>query len=291
MKKKLFSLAFISVLTSCFSQEIIQLPYTPPQNLNWVGGEKNYFSEDWQTQVVTNVAVPTMEVFRPTEADNNGTAVIVAPGGALYGLSINSEGNEVAKWLNKKGITAFVLKYRLVPTGKDGVKEAGEAGDKIYEKVAPILPLAVEDGLKAMEEVRTNAALYRINPNKIGFMGFSAGGAVTMGVTFKYTKENRPDFIVPVYAWMSVVGQYEVPQDAPPAFIVCASDDPLQLAPPSVDLYSKWLQAGKTAELHMYAKGGHGFGMKTQNLPSDTWIERFYEWSVSEGITVPKGGM
>lgn len=286
----LFLICF-SITTLIHSQEIIQLPYTPSSTVVWQGGEKNYFSDIWQTQVVTNVSVPTMEVFRPNEADNNGTAVIVAPGGGLYGLSINSEGNDVAKWLNKKGITAFVLKYRLVPTGEDGVKEAGEAGSKIYENVAPILPLAIQDGLKAIEEVRNNATLYRIDPSKIGFMGFSAGGAVTAGVTFNYSRENRPDFIVPVYPWMPVVGNYEVPEDAPPALIICASDDPLELAPPSVDLYSAWLKAGKTAELHMYAKGGHGFGMRHQNLPSDKWIERFYEWSVSEGFTVPKGGM
>ncbi len=291
MKTTLLSLAFVSFITLGFSQEIIQLPYTPSSTVIWEGGEKTYFSDIWQTQVVTNVSVPTMEVFRRDEGTNNGTAVIVAPGGGLYGLSINSEGNDVAKWLNKKGITAFVLKYRLVPTGEDGVKEAGEAGPKIYDNVAPILPLAVADGLKAIEEVRNKAAIYSINPNKIGFMGFSAGGAVTMGLTFKYSKENRPDFIVPVYPWMPVVGNYEVPADAPPALIICASDDPLELAPPSVYLYSAWLKAGKTVELHMYAKGGHGFGMRKQDLPSDTWIERFYEWSVSEGITVPKGGM
>ncbi len=281
----------VSISAIGFSQEIIQLPYTPASGIVWQGGEKTYFSDIWQTQVVTNVSVPTMEVFRPNAEDANGTAVIIAPGGGLYALSINSEGNDVAKWLNKKGITAFVLKYRLAPTGEDGVKEITEAGAKVIENVRPIMPLAIEDGLKAITEVRTNAHLYGINPEKIGFMGFSAGGAVTMGVTFKATKENKPNFIVPVYPWMTVLGAYDVHTDAPPMLVICASDDPLQLAPPSVDLYSAWLKAGKPVELHMYAKGGHGFGMKKQNLPSDKWTERFYEWSVAEGITAPKGGL
>ena len=209
---------------------------------------------------------------------------IIAPGGGLFALSINSEGKEVAQWLNTKGITAFVLKYRLVPTGDDGVKEVSEIGEKIGEKVGPVLPLSIADGLTAVSEVRANAKKYAVDPEKIGFMGFSAGGAVTMGVTFNYTEANRPDFVVPVYPWMVVLGAYEVPADAPPMLVICASDDPLLLAPASIDLYAAWLGLGKVVELHMYAKGGHGFGMKKQGLPSDHWIQRFYDWSLSEGI-------
>ncbi|MEA1787424.1 alpha/beta hydrolase [Arenibacter sp. GZD96] len=291
MRNSFFSTLLLLCTAISWSQEIIQLPYKPSSTVSWEGSEKSYYSDIWQTQVVTNVSVPTMEVFRPNAEEANGTAVIIAPGGGLYALSINSEGNDVAKWLNKKGITAFVLKYRLYPTGADGVKEITEAGASVITNVKPILPLAVEDGLKTIAEVRANAALYNIDPNKIGFMGFSAGGAVTMGVALQATKENRPNFIVPVYPWMTVVGDYEVPQDAPPMLVICASDDPLDLAAPSASLYAAWLQAGKPVGMHMYAKGGHGFGMRKQNLPSDKWIERFYEWSLAEGITVPRGGM
>jgi acetyl esterase/lipase len=121
-------------------------------------------------------------------------------------------------------------------------------------------------------------------------MGFSAGGAVAMGVTFNYSKENRPNFIVPVYAWMNVVGPYRVPDDAPPMLAICASDDPLDLASKSINLYSNWLKAEKSAGLHMYSKGGHGFGMKKQGLPSDHWIARFHDWAMAEGLIVPEGG-
>lgn len=224
-----------------------------------------------------------MEVFKPDEP--NGTAVIIAPGGGLYAHSINSEGNDVAKWLNKKGITAFVLKYRLVPTGENAIKDFSDDGVKAYEKVEKVLPLSINDGLAAISYVRSHAVEFNIEPNKIGFMGFSAGGAVTMGVTFNYAVHNRPDFIVPVYPWMTVIKSYEVPSDAPPMLVICATDDPLGLAQESIDLYTNWLKSKKSTGLHMYSKGGHGFGMRKQELPSDKWISRFYDWAITEGFT------
>lgn len=287
MKRIIVFALSMSVFNLVIAQEIIQVPHEKAEGTTWEGDEKAYYSKLWQTDVITNVSVPTMEVFRPENP--NGTAVIIAPGGGLYALSITSEGNAVAKWLNAKGITAFVLKYRLVPTGEDGVQEITTEGAtnpaKIGERVTPVLPYSYADGLSAIAYVRTNAESLNVNPKKIGFMGFSAGGAVTMGVVYNYIKENRPDFLVPVYPWTLVMPVQEVPADAPPMFVVCASDDPLGLAPGSVELYSSWLKAGKSAGLQMYAKGGHGFGMKEQGLPSDQWISRFYEWAVAQGIT------
>lgn len=144
----------------------------------------------------------------------------MAPGGGLYALSINSEGIDVAQWLNKQGITAFVLKYRLVPTGDDGVKEISELGgknpDQMMKNVGEVIPLSIEDGLIAISYVRKNAVDLGIDTGKIGFMGFSAGGAVTMGVCYDYSKYNRPDFIVPVYAWTTAIPVQDVPTDSPP---------------------------------------------------------------------------
>lgn len=286
MKKNILTIVSICMINIAFAQEIIELPHENAEGTTWEGDEKAYYSEIWQNDVVTNVSVPTMEVFRPESP--NGTSVIVAPGGGLYALSITSEGTDVAKWLNEKGITAFVLKYRLVPTGEDGVKEITDDGAKnpaiIGQRVMPVLPYSYADGLSAIAYVRENAANFKIDPKKIGFMGFSAGGAVTLGVAYNYTAANRPDFLVPVYAWTLVMPIQEVPADAPPMFVICASDDPLGLAPGSIELYSSWLKASKPVGLHMYSKGGHGFGMKKQGLPSDHWIERFYDWSVAEGI-------
>ncbi len=287
MKNCFALIILISVAKLGMAQEIIKVPHTKATEVAWEGDSKEYFSEVWQTQVVTNVSVPTMEVFRPEKP--NGTSVIIAPGGGLYALSIKSEGNDVAKWLNEKGITAFVLRYRLVPTGEDGVKEITNEGAtnpaRIGERVAPVMPYSVADGLSAVSYVRENAKDLGVDPGEIGFMGFSAGGAVTMGVAYNYNERNRPDFLVPVYAWTTAMPVQVAPKNAPPMLLVCASDDPLGLATGSIELYNSWMKTGKTVGLHMYAKGGHGFGMKKQNLPSDTWIDRFHEWAIAEGIT------
>jgi len=268
------------------AQEIITLPFEDIDGVEWTGGEKAYLSADWNNPVVTNVSVPTMQVFKPQNP--NGTAVVVAPGGGLYALSIESEGRAVGKWLSERGITAFVLKYRLVPTGEDGVKELGNDGKEdptiVEKKVGEVLPYSIKDALTAISYVREAAESYALNPEKIGLLGFSAGGAVTMGAAYSYSDKNRPDFLVPVYAWTRVFDVVEPPVDAPPAFIVCSSDDPLGLAPGSVEIYNSWLKSGKSVALQMYARGGHGFGMKPQGLPSDHWIERLYEWMQGQGI-------
>ncbi|GGG49442.1 hypothetical protein GCM10011414_19060 [Croceivirga lutea] len=291
MKKQLLGLFLLFSLVIS-AQEIVNLPEEHTGEVFWSNPEKEYMSTIWQTEVVTNVSKPTMEVFRPSEENNTGTAVIIAPGGGLYALSIESEGNMVAKWLTDKGITAFVLKYHLVPTGEDGVADISrlsqENPQKIGEEVAKVIPYSIQDGLNAIKHVRQNAEKYMVNPDKIGFMGFSAGGAVTMGVGYNYTTESRPDFLVPVYFWTDAMPVQKPKDDMPPMVIICATDDPLGLAIGSVDLYTSMLQAKKPVALHMYAKGGHGFGMRKQGLPSDSWIERFYEWSVAEGIVTPK---
>ena len=285
MQRLLLFLSFSIFLSPLMAQKVIKLPVTETdESIEWNKKQKQYFSEIWQTEVVTNVINPTMEVFQPTAEKNTGAAVVICPGGAMYALSIESEGNQVAKWLAERGVTAFVLKYRLVPTGEDATKELTTDAERVLLKAGNVLPLGISDGLNAIQHVRESAEKYSINPNKIGIMGFSAGGAVTMGATFNYDPANKPNFIVPVYAWMDIIPQSATPADAPPIFVVCASDDPLNLAPASVKLYSAWLKAGKSAELHMYAKGGHGFGMRKQNLPSDQWIERFGEWLKNEGF-------
>jgi len=290
MKTASAILLCLGLSTPALAQEIIDLPHEIPATTAWENPERQYFSEIWTTPVVTNVSSPTMRVFRPPKDIANGTSVIVAPGGGFYALSIDSEGNDVARWLAGKGITAFVLKYRLVPTGEDAVSEMNEVGDRFFDTVAPIIPLATADGLSAVSYVRTNATRLGLDPAKIGFMGFSAGGTVTVSVTNNYTAESRPDFIVPVYPAVSRLGDFGVPGDAPPMLVICASDDSLGLAPDSVELFSAWHDAGVSAGLHMYSKGDHGFGMRKNGLPSDRWIERFYEWSVAEGITVPVAG-
>lgn len=292
MKTNILSLLSFFLILSSNAQEIVPLRYESPENVQWVGGEKAFFSKIWNTEVVCNVSIPSMEVFRPDASIANGTSVVIAPGGGLYALSIESEGNMVAKWLNEKGITAFVLKYRLVPTGENGVQDLNETSsnnvDEFKKMVGTIMPYSVADGLAAIQYVREHAGELGVDQNKIGFMGFSAGGAVTQGVTYEGKGDNRADFVVPVYSWTSAMPVQKAPENPPLMLVICASDDPLGLATGSIELYNSWLAAGKTAELHMYSKGGHGFGMKKQDLPSDSWIARFYDWGVAENIIAPK---
>lgn len=268
------------------AQEIITLPHKAPEGVVWKGGEKAYFSEDWNTDVICNVSLPSMQVFKPSNP--NGTSVVIAPGGGFYALSIRSEGTMVGEWLAERGVTAFVLKYRLIPTENDGVKEFTQDGQKdiklVEKKVGAVLPYAIKDALEAIHYVRENADSYNLDPQKIGLMGFSAGGAVVMGSAYNYTSKNRPNFLIPVYAWTRVFDVEKAPSDAPPICVVCSSDDPLGLAPGSIEIYSAWHSDDKSASLHMYAKGGHGFGMRTQGLPSDHWIERVHEWMQGQGI-------
>ncbi|MEO8852684.1 MAG: alpha/beta hydrolase, partial [Ginsengibacter sp.] len=146
------------------------------------------------------------------------------------------------------------------------------------EKITPIIPLSIADGRAAIQYVRTRAAEYGIDPQKIGIMGFSAGGTVAASTAFNYTPENRPDFVAPIYAFMPPSMQGTVTADAPLLFVAAATDDGLGLTPQSVALYSKWLAAKKLCEMHIYEKGGHGFGMKKQDIPTDTWIDRFGDW-------------
>ena len=282
--KQVFLLLTISIFSSAAiaTNQTVNLEYTESFSAGFTHAEHEYYSEIWQTQVVTNVAKATIEVFQPDASDRTDTAVIIAPGGGLYAHSIESEGRDVARWLASNGITAFVLKYRLVPTGEDGVAQIGQEWSTDYQivlgKVDKVLPLSIQDGLNAVKYVRTNAEDYGIDPNKIGFMGFSAGGAVTLGVSYSYDASSRPSFIVPVYPWTDAITLQTPNVDAPPMIIVCASDDELGLAKGAIELYESYFDAEKNVALHMYSQGKHGFGMKQQGLPSDQWLERVHEW-------------
>jgi len=266
--------------------EVVPLwPGKPPGTENWNAHEKVFVSPDG-TRFVQNVTRPVLTVFRP-QGKANGTAVVVCPGGAYHFLAIDYEGNDVARWLNFYGVTAFVLKYRVYPTGDDPLNEvhalmAGKPEFREHLKTA--IPAADADGQQALRIVRQHASQWRIDPNRIMLMGFSAGGGVTVDVALKHDAESRPDFAAPIYA--VVPSQFQVPADAPPLFIAAASDDPL-LKPVqhSVRLYTAWSNAAKSAELHVYSEGGHGFGMKTKHLPVDSWKDRLMDWMVLEHLS------
>jgi acetyl esterase/lipase len=196
---------------------------------------------------------------------------------------IDKEGTEVANWLNARGVAVFVLKYRVFPTSDDD-----ETFLEIARDAAPhrpnmdrVWPMTIADGVQALRTVRQHASRFGVAPDRLGIMGFSAGGAVTAGAATEYDAESRPSFAAPIYAiWQ----ERPVPADAPPLFLVTAGDDALVDAQNSLSLYSAWKTAGRRAELHVYAEGGHGFALIPQGLPSDSWIDRFWEWLQAEGF-------
>jgi acetyl esterase/lipase len=269
------------------AQDVIPLyPGTAPGSMPESYPEKEYFSKIWNTDVVANVTKPSLTVFKPAPELRNGTAVVICPGGGFMALSITSEGNDVAKYLAARGVTAFVLKYRLAHTGEDATQEFNAMfadKQKFQEMLGKVVPMAVADGLAAVTYVRQHASEWGVSPDRVGIIGFSAGGAVTAGVAFQYVPEGRPAFVAPIYAGAGMFKDTPVPADTPPMFVAAATDDQLGLAPESAALYEKWTGAHKSAELHMYAKGGHGFGMRKQNLPTDHWIDRFAEWLELQG--------
>jgi acetyl esterase/lipase len=287
MKKSTLLLLLLTCCLQAFSQKVIELQSIPtPPDIKWDRPERQYLSPIWQTEVVTNVSKPTMTVHLPDPAIANGTALVIAPGGGFMALSINSEGNWVADWAVKNGITAFVLKYRVAPSGEDATAEFQQAvGDReaFMKKVGSVIPLSVADGRAAVEYVRTHAAEYGIKPDRIGIMGFSAGGGVVGGVVYDHTPASRPDFAVPVYSALQRDDTTPVPEDAMPIFVVCSADDVFGFQTQSADIFKKWNAAGKPAELHIYEKGGHGFGARKQGMPSDKWLDAFGEWLKSHG--------
>jgi acetyl esterase/lipase len=283
-------------------QQVIQVwPGLAPGSENWTQKEVEYQNARGG-KMVRNVVKPTLTLFLPSPSLANGTAVIVCPGGGFRFLSWQSEGTDVAQWLTDRGVTAFVLKYRLVDTGATEaefqqataemnrrIAQRGEALNRDTEPpVDPdrerVLPLAKADGRQALKVVRERAAEWGIAPNRIGIMGFSAGAIVTDDAAIHYGPDDRPDFVAPIYGapWEKV----QVPADAPPMFILCANDDPLASVT-SLHLFSEWKAAGKSVELHIYSKGGHGFGMVKHGLPVDNWIDRFGDWLEMQGLLKP----
>lgn len=287
MKKlPLLFTGIVFTIVSFAQQEIKLYAGKAPGSENWTWTERQ-IKVDIGT-ILFDVSSPSLVVYRPTNP--NGTAIIIAPGGAFHALAYDHEGVNVAKRLNEKGITAFVLKYRLVhddpahPENSIGTLMATKDFKKLDSLNAPLIPLALQDGLAAVKYVRQHAVDFKIDPKKIGFMGFSAGATLTMSVVYSATDENRPNFVAPIYAYEKAVIGSIVPSATTPIFIACASDDELGFATHSIHIYLKWLEAKQPAELHMYEKGNHGFGTKKMDLPVDSWMERFTDWLKMHGL-------
>jgi acetyl esterase/lipase len=232
-----------------------------------------------------NVTKPQLHVFLPPKEKANGTAVVICPGGGFNILAWDLEGTEVAEWLNSIGVAAVVLKYR-VPTGA----------------LNPRWLTPVMDGQRAMSVVRSRAAEWNIKADRIGILGFSAGGHLAARCALGFAERKyevvdeadktscRPDFAALIYAAYAyddkakqLASDVMVPKDAPPLFFVHAYDDPI--SPQNcLLLASEAKKAGVSAEVHLYDAGGHGYGLRPQaNLPVTSWPKRCEEWMQRNG--------
>jgi acetyl esterase/lipase len=269
---------------------------TPPGSENWTWHEQS--ENRGGNRMVRNVVTPTLTIYRPAPGKSNGASVIIAPGGAFRFLMVDYEGVDMARWLTQHGVTAFVLKYRLMHTPEDRAemstylqnldkalarRDTRSENPPVYnDETKAAIAIAEEDGRQAIRYVRAHAAEWSLDPHRIGIAGFSAGGSVVMGPVMQHDAASRPDFAAPIYpAYRTAT---PVPDDAPPLFMVIADDDKL-ISPNSIaHLYMAWHSAGKPAELHIFRRGNHGFGMKKQNRPSDKWIDLFYAWMDDSGF-------
>lgn len=282
MKNLFLICLLIGSSVSAFSQEIIRLyPGKAPgsESWNWTEKEVTPFPNN---RMLYNIAEPVLLHYPAPKDKANGTSIIVAPGGAFHILSIDNEGIRVAEWLNSLGIEAFVLKYRLVKIESDNPFEVlmplMSNKDKLDSINAPVVEMAKNDGIEAMKYVRTNAAKLGLDPGKIGFMGFSAGGTVTMSVMLSAEQKWKPDFIAPIYLYKGAVLGKDMPKKETPIFIAVATDDGLGLLPHSIELYQEWVAASQPTELHAYEKGDHGFGFSSKGTTSDMWTQNFENW-------------
>jgi cholinesterase len=271
-------------------------PGTPPGSETWTWHEQS--GTRGGNRMVRNVVTPALTMYKPAAGKANGASVIIAPGGAFRFLMVDYEGVDMAHWLAERGVTAFVLEYRLLHTPEEDaamdayLRTLGKslaANDTKSENpptfdaaTKAAIALAEEDGRQAIRFVRRHAAEWSLDPRRIGIAGFSAGGAVVMGPAMQHDAASRPDFAAPIYP--AYRAAEPVPDDAPPLFLAIADDDKLISPNSSARLYMAWHAAGKPAELHIFRRGDHGFGMKKQNRPSDHWIDLFYAWMDSSGF-------
>jgi acetyl esterase/lipase len=286
-------------------QEIHLWPGKAPGTEKWTVPESVTTSPNGE-RTVSNVSDPTLTVFLPDPAAATGAAVVLAPGGAMRVLGIDSNGTQVAKWLNAKGIAAFVLKYRTVQQAagaRMGAGPAGATGGPPQQRqeleirnananpepgdaaLAEALKMAIADAQAALRLIRRNAKEWKIDPARVGIMGFSAGGGVAVGTALAEKSEAYPDFLMSMYG--PSLMDVNVPAHAPPLFIAVGSTH-FNVTNGCLALFAVWKAAGKPAEIHIYDQVSAGFSLTKRGLPVDGWIDRAYEWMVARHLTEPR---
>jgi acetyl esterase/lipase len=282
-------------------QVIAIYPGVAPGSENWAWQEQ-VSNPPWGGRggrLVRNVVRPTLTLFRPPNSTRSTrTAVIVAPGGGFQWLSIDSEGYDVARSLAARGVTALVLKYRLQHTADEeatfkresmaflkGVMASTQGGKselppmpKLENNVGPT------DGLAALRYVREHAADLGVDANRIGMVGFSAGGGVVSYALTNYDAGTRPNFAAQIYAGSAADVKWKT--DLPPVFLAVAADD--FLVDSVVTMFQSLRAAKRPVEMHVFNAGGHGFGMQQRGLTCDMWIDEFAGWMASLGYLTPR---
>lgn len=282
MRNLLFFLLCAVAMQGVFAQEKVRLyPGKAPGSEQWNWTEA-VVEDPRSGRIVYNVVDPELLIYRAPKDKANGTSIIVAPGGAFHILSIDNEGIDVAKRLNELGITAFVIKYRVVHSVTNNPFQELMPLMSDFKKLdqinAPVVEMATRDGIEAMKYVQQHAAELAVDATRIGFMGFSAGGTLTMSVLMSAPMELKPNFIAPIYLYGPAVIGNTMPTQQTPIFLAVATDDQLGFVPHSIDLYQKWMTAKMPCELHIFEKGGHGFGIRPKGTSSDQWFSDFENW-------------
>ena len=278
MRKAIYTtwtIAFTFLMAcSANSQQVINIwKDAPPGTENWTQKEK-VIENTLVGTVVLNVVTPTLTAYLPEKSKATGTGVIIAPGGYCVALAISQEG-DAARLLQSRGIAAFVLKYRIIEKKEEGAPKNLDMDAACKYGIA--------DGIQALKVVRQHAAEWNVSPDRIGFMGFSAGGMVASGALLQPDALARPNFAAPIYGAPFGV-MPEIPKNLPPIFMAWAQDD--DLAGPAINrFYDALKAAGNKPEVHIFNSGGHGFGIKKQGTTSDRWIDEFYYWLEAQGLT------
>jgi acetyl esterase/lipase len=250
-------------------------------------GGKPYEVGGKPTQWITNVTRPTLTIYRPAPENDTRVAMLICPGGGYHNLGWDVEGEEVAAWLNSIGVTGIILKYRC-PRRPGDVQGEPPAG-----------PL--KDAQRAVSLVRSNARDWGVDSAKIGIVGFSAGGHLAGATATNFEKRTydpvddvdkvscRPDFAIMLYSGYFKVKDglsptIQTPAGIPPLLLVHCSDDPISDVEHSVTMYLAMKRAGAPVEMHVYATGGHGFGVRKVDHPCATWTLRCTDWLKSRGF-------
>jgi len=279
MKEQSLAAAAIGIaltLGTARAQTVNVWPGVAPGSERWTQKEVTIENTPLGT-VILNVVTPTLTAYLPERGKATGTGIILAPGGAFVALAIDLEATSIARSLQARGIAAFVLKYRTVEKRSEGIPQmdmdtAGRYG--------------IADGIQALKVVRAHAAAWGVTPNRIGFMGFSAGAMVTSWAVLQQDSGGRPNFAAMIYGGpFGVIPP--IPAKLPPLFLAWAQDD--ATAGDFVrKFYDALIRAGQRPEIHIYSSGGHGFGLKKQGTTSDHWRDDFYNWLDAQGLAKPQ---